>query len=163
MAVPLLSPVLPTAFRPRWMSLKYAGAALLLIAGCYFAFAPLAASYEVAKGELDENHERPEPSATAYRAALRWEPSSPDANFNLVRALAKAGDVSGALAQSRAAARYVNEPELYILRSRILQNAGRKIEARHELEEALQLFPYSEELRGEIASLSLPGAEAEKR
>jgi Flp pilus assembly protein TadD len=123
----------------------------------------LAASFEVAKGQLDEDHEHPESSSAAYRAALRWDPSSPDANFNLVRALAKAGDVSGALAQSKAAARYVNEPELYILRSRILQNADRKNEARRELEEALQHFPYSEELRREIASLPLPGAEAERR
>jgi len=136
---------------------------LVLIAGSYFAFTPLAASFEVAKGQSDEDRELPGSAATAYRAALGWKPSSPDANFNLVRSLAAAGDYSGALAQSRVAARYVNEPELYLLRSRILQNADRQLEARHELETALQLFPYSEQLRGEIASLPLLSTEAEGR
>jgi len=157
MAVPLISATPPVTIGRRWATLRYAGAALLLAAGSYFAFAPLAASYEIAKGELDEDAERMESSQTAYRTALRWEPASPDANFDLTRALAKAGVYSGALAQSKVATRFVNEPELYILRSRILQNTGRKTDARSELEDAMRLFPYSMEVRGEIASLSLPG------
>jgi Flp pilus assembly protein TadD len=78
----------------------------------------------------------------------------------LVRAEAKAGDYAGALAQSKSATRFVNEPELYLLRSRILQNAGQESEARRELEAAMRLFPYSAELRAEAASYSffLPGA-----
>jgi tetratricopeptide (TPR) repeat protein len=155
MAVPLLSPTLSPAPLHRRVWLRYAGAAALLIAGSYAAFTPLAASFETAKGESDEGQGRLESSQTAYRAALRWEPWSPEANFDLVRAEAKAGDYSDALAQSKIATRFVNEPELYLLRSRILQNAGRESEARRELEAAIRLFPYSKELRAELASYSL--------
>jgi putative inorganic carbon (hco3(-)) transporter len=163
MAVPLASAaVLPVRIR-RFTGLKVAGAALLIVAAAYGAFAPLAASYRLAQGELDENNERLDSSVKAYRAALRWEASSADANFDLVRALARTGDVSGALAQAAIATRYVNEPELYILRSRILLDAGSKAEARRELETAVRLFPYSEELRDEIASYSLPDSGAPSR
>lgn len=155
MAVPLIAPTLPPAPQCRRAWLRCAGAAALLIAGSCVAFAPLAASFETAKGKSEENGGRLESSQRVYRAALRWDASSPDANFDLVRAEAKAGDYSDALAQSKIAARSVNEPELYLLRSRILQNAGRESEARRELEAAIRLFPYSMELRDEAASYSL--------
>jgi len=159
MAVPLASPTVPLALRGRARWLSYAGAAGLVVIGSYLCFAPLAASYEIAKGEFDENAEQLDSSQLAYRAALRWEPSSPDANYDLVRALAKSGDYPDALAQSRITVRYVDEPELYLLRSRILQNAGRNIEARRELEEAERRFPYAKQVHAEIASLPPPGTE----
>lgn len=161
MAVPLLSPnVLPAPQRRRvW--LRCVVAAALLAAGSYAAFTPLAASFETAKGESEENGGCLECSEMAYRSALRWERWSPDANFDLVRAEAKAGDYSGALAQSKIAMQSVNEPELCLLRSRILQNAGREDEARRELEVAIRLFPYSKELRDEAASYSRPEKAAE--
>ncbi|MDR3726962.1 MAG: O-antigen ligase family protein [Terracidiphilus sp.] len=161
MAVPLLSPTLPAVPQRRRAWLHHAGAVALLVAGSYAAFAPLAASFETAKGESEEDQGRLESSQRAYRAALRWERWSPDANFDLVRAEAKAGDFSDALAQSKIAIRSANEPELYLLRSRILQNAGRENEARHELEAATRLFPYSKELRDEAASYLLPDTAAE--
>ena len=138
MAVPLVPSTCAAVPQPRRALLRYAGAALLLIAGSCFAFAPLVASYELAKGESEENQGRLQSSLQAYRSALRWEPTSPDANFDLVRTAAKGGDFAGALAQSRLAKQYVNEPELYILRSRILQLAGQESEARHEVEVAVK-------------------------
>ena len=163
MAIPLVSPKLSPDSPRRIAWPRYAGAALILVAGCYSAFAPLASSYEVAKGESDEHRGSLESSLVAYRAALRWRPTSPDANFDLVRAVAKTGDYSAALAQSSIAARYVNEPELYILRSRILQNAGRESDARRELVAAVRLFPYSTELRDEVTACSLPDEAVEGR
>ena len=143
-------------FRLRWI--RYVLAALLLVVGVGAAFSPLASSYEVAKGEVEESREQMEPSLAAYRAALRWQPSSPDANFDLVRAQAKTGDYTGALTQSAIAVRYVNEPELYLMRSRILQNAGRDSDAVGVLDAAVRLFPYSAELRDEADSYSLPAS-----
>jgi tetratricopeptide (TPR) repeat protein len=159
-AIPLISITRSPSIERRWAAMRYAGAALLLAAGSYLSFAPLFASYQVAQGEFEENNNRLESSLATYRSALHWNPSSPDANFDLTRALAKIGDDSGALAQSRAATRFVDEPELYILRSRILLNVDRKTDARRELEEAMRLFPYSMEIRSEIASLSQPDTKA---
>jgi O-antigen ligase len=163
MAVPLVSPARPPAPQRRRAWLRCAAAALYLAAGSYAAFAPLAASYELARGESEEDHDHLESSQDAYRAALRWEPSSPDANFDLVRAVAKTGNYPGALSQSIIAMRYVNEPALYILRSRILQNAGRNGDARSEVEAAARTFTYSMELRKEVASFPQPGTAAKGR
>jgi len=163
MAVPLMeldvSPVPERAMA--WA--RYAGAGLLLVAGSYFAFAPLAASYETGKGESEESSGRLESSRAADCAALRWEPWQADANFNLVRVLAKMGDYRGALEQAGVAAQYVNEPELYILRSRILEKAGRSGEARGEIEAGVRAFPYSVELRDELASHMTRGTESAGR
>ena len=163
MAIPLASPKLQPAPQRRLLWLRYAGAALIVVAGSYAAFASLASSYELAKGESAEDRGTLESSLASYRAALRWKPSSPDANFDLVRALAKTGDDSAALAQSTMAARYLNEPELSILRSRILHNAGRDGDARRELVTAARRFPYSAQLRHEVSASSPLGEAAQDR
>ena len=163
MAVPLVSPIPVPAPQSGRGELRLVGAALFLLVGGFLAFAPLAASYELVKAVFEESNGHLERSQAAYRAALQWDLSSPDANFGLVRTVAKAGDYSGALAQSRIAVRYVNEPELYILRSRILQYAGRQSEARRELESATRLFPFSTELSDETTSSFLPVTAAENR
>jgi tetratricopeptide (TPR) repeat protein len=109
-------------------------------------------SYSLRQGQIREREGRLEAAREAYRAALRWDRASPDANFNFVRALAKGGDLPGALAQSRVASVFVNEPELIILRSRIQQNAGYRDQAINELRAGIRVFPYSQELREELAS-----------
>lgn len=154
MAVPLALPVLLQVPQRRTGWLRCLGAMLLMLIGCRLAFAPMAASYDIAKGEAEEDRGQLESALVDYRTALRWEASSADANFDLVRVVAKVGDYSGALAQSKVAARYVNEPELSILRSRILQNAGQNREALNEVESAIRIFPYSVDLREEAASYS---------
>ena len=57
---------------------------------------------------------------------------------------------------STAAAKYVDEPELYLLRSRILSNAGRDAEALSEIQTALPRFPYSKALRNEAVAYATP-------
>jgi hypothetical protein len=151
MAVPLLQAA-PYGTRPqprRWPG--YALALLVILAGGLAALAPLAASYQVARGGLEEDSNNLAAARAAYARALRWEPASADANFSLVRVLAEIGDPTSALEQSKTAARFVNEPELYLLRSRILANAGLSSEARQEAEQALARFPYSSALRDEVA------------
>jgi Tfp pilus assembly protein PilF len=68
--------------------------------------------------------------------------------------MAKTGDLSDALAQSHVASRFVNEPELIILRSRIQQNIGNSDLAMRELQSGMRMFPYSQELREELGSYS---------
>lgn len=156
MAVPLANPSFAQSPARHIAWPRKSAAVLVLAGGAYFAFAPLASSYQLAKGESEENDGRLESSLSAYHAALRWEPSSADAHFDLVRVIAKTGDYAGALRQSDIAVAFVNEPELHILRSRILVSAGRDIDAKSEIDSALRLFPYSQDLRDEAAGFSIP-------
>jgi hypothetical protein len=145
------------------LPLRFCGAALLSIVGSYVAFAPVASSYWLEQGHRQERRGRDELAREAYRSALRWDASSPDAHFNLVRATAKGGDLSDAISESRVASRFVNEPELVILRSRILQNAGQNEEAVRVLTVGARQFSYSQELRDELASYSATSAPASGR
>lgn len=151
MAIPFASANQLSATQPRIPWPRYAAAAIILLLGSYFALAPLAASYQLALGASAESNQQFQQAIASYQNALRLQPSSPDANFNLVRALAETGDFDRALTQSIAAERYVNEPELYLLRVRILQNLDRDNEALRELNQGIRLFPYSKSLRKEIA------------
>ena len=155
MAVPFVRSERPSIPRPPISWPRYAAAALTLMLGSYFALSPLAASYQLAQGVSQESNQHFQPALASYQSALRLQPSSPDANFNLVRALAETGDFERALAQSAAAESYVNEPELFLLRARILQNQGRDDEALRELNRGLLNFPYSKQLRDEIAACEL--------
>jgi len=157
LAVPLVPPILPAAPERRRAWWRYSAGALILIFGIGVAFGPLASSYLVAKGGAEEDGGRLAPSLAAYRAAQQWDASSPDARFDEVRVMAKMGDDGGALARAGVAARFVDEPELYLLCSRILHNAGRMDEARREVEAAARRFPYSAELREERASYAAAG------
>lgn len=152
MAVPFVEQEPPVREEHRPSPLRLCAAALLALLGSYYAFAQVASSYWLGHGQTQERHGRVELAREAYQSSLRWDTSSPDANFNLVRATAKAGDLPGAVSQSRLASRFVNEPELIILRSRIEQNAGQSDAAVRELEAGVRLFPYSQELREELAS-----------
>jgi len=152
MAVPMRMADLTLA-HPRLSFTRCAGGLVILVLGSGLALAPLVVSYKLAEGESDEEQNRLGAAQEDYRAVLRWDRSSSDANFELVRVMAKLGDYNGALEQSRIAARYVNEPELYLLRARILENAGLDVAARNELEAAVRLFPYAKVLQRELKSI----------
>jgi O-antigen ligase len=154
MAVPFAKQESPTPRALRFVPVRCFGAGLLIVVGGCFAFVQVASSYWLRQGQIQEREGHVEAARKSYRSALRWERESPDANFNFVRAMAKTGDLSGALAQSHVASRFVNEPELIILRSRIQQNIGNIDLAMHELQSGMRMFPYSQELREELASYS---------
>jgi len=153
LAVPLLPPSASAPPVGVNAAFQFVASTLLVVAGGVFGYAELVGSFQLAQGLNDEKEDRLAAATEDYRQALRWEPASQDANFNLVRTLAKAGDDSSALAQATIAAHFVNEPELFLLRSRILQNQGRYCEAGREIQNALQLFPYAQELRDEAATV----------
>ncbi|MDR3793769.1 MAG: hypothetical protein P4L03_10355 [Terracidiphilus sp.] len=151
MAVPLTGAGAAASMQRQVSWLRYGLAVGVAAIGILAAARPLAASYELARGDAEEKAGEMAAAERTYRAVLGWEPAQADAHFNLVRVLAEKGDEAGALEQSGRFAEYVNEPEFYLLRSRILANAGRDKEARQEAEQALRRFPYSAALCEEAA------------
>jgi tetratricopeptide (TPR) repeat protein len=86
-----------------------------------------------------------------YRAAIAHSSASQDAQFGLPRTLCKQERFEECIAQSRIAANYVDEAELYLLRARALRDLGRSEQAQVELERARGRFPFSKALEREGA------------
>ena len=118
------------------------------------ALRPAVASYWIGTAERHEDAGQIEAAEKALYDALALEPASPTAQFDLTRVLAKQDRFEAALEQSRLAVRFVNEPELYILRSRICMALSDPERARAELQRATELFPYSDELSDELAFIT---------
>jgi len=128
-------------------------AALVLVAGGLAGFATATASHALARGLAAEEQADPQAACQFYSTALTWQPWLADAHFAQVRAMAETGNFEGALLQITTAVRYVPEPELYLLQSRLEANAGHTGKARLAVEVGLALFPYSKELRAELGRL----------
>lgn len=124
------------------------------ILGLTLAAPPVISDYLLARGERFENRGELGRAIASYRSAIRWYSPSTDAQFNLTRALAKHGRLEDALKQSAEAARYVNEPELWLLRARILSAIGLPDVASRELRTKSAAFPYSKELRDESQGMA---------
>jgi hypothetical protein len=141
-ALPTGAPISRRAPLYMWAA-KVVLAALLL----WMALPPLLASRAISRGMQAELQNDPVRAISGYQAALRWQPASPDANFNLTRALCKQGALDACWSQSEHARRYVDEAELYILRARCLEAQGRFLEAGVELAQARERFPFSKALQ----------------
>jgi O-antigen ligase len=145
MAMGAALPSTPEPERPpiyMWVP-KIALAALLLWA----ALPPLFASRAILLGADAERANDPARAVAHYQAALSWQPASPDGNFNLTRALCKQGELDACWTQSERARRWVDEAELYILRTNCLEAQGRFLEAGVELAQARERFLFSKALR----------------
>ena len=141
-ALPIGAPISQRPPIYMWIS-KPILAALLL----WMALPPLFASRAIYRGTQAELQNETVRATSGYQAALRWQPASPDANFNLTRALCKQGALEACWQQSERARRYVDEAELYVLRARCLEAQGRFLEAGVELARARERFPFSKALR----------------
>ncbi|MGD0841831.1 MAG: hypothetical protein ABSA32_11785 [Candidatus Acidiferrales bacterium] len=120
--------------------------AIVLVAA---AGATLYASYAVAAGVAAEGHADWAAAERWDRAALRVNPASRDAHFNLVRVLCQSGRFDACLDESDRALSWVNEAELHLIRVRALEMLGRDAAAREELLDARAQFPWSAELQQE--------------
>jgi tetratricopeptide (TPR) repeat protein len=138
-----------TAPRPRrsWI-VQGAVAALFLLTAGVAGMMQAQTSYLVRAGQELEADGAYRSAADDYRQALGWNWMDPDANFNLARALAGSRDFPEALAQTRTALRYLDEPELWIVRYRIQRQMG--VDAAPELRKAAERFPYSKALAQEV-------------
>lgn len=112
----------------------------------YFAAQPLIASRQTVLGAQAERSGDLPVAEIHYRNAIAHSAASQDAHFGLTRTLCKQDRFAACVAQSAIAARYVDEAELYLLRSRALRDLGRDSEAERELERARERFPFSNAL-----------------
>jgi len=135
------------------LSLRAPLAALLLAALTWTALPPLMSSRYTRRGLEAEARIELASAAENYRRALGWQESNTDAQFSLTRALALQERYPGALRQSQIAQEYIAEPELWILRARILESMGEEQRAWSEMETAARIFPYSPLPKMEIEAI----------
>ena len=122
------------------------------------AIRPLIASYNVAIAQQRESLGDLHGAELALHMAIRTFPSSATAQFDLVRILGKQERYAEALEQSKRAERWMAEPELFLLRSRILRAMGREEEANRTVRESAERFPYSILLAEEKAANRQPAS-----
>jgi len=118
------------------------------------AIRPLSASYNVAIAQQREARGDLPGAEMALYKAIKTYPASATAQFDLVRILGKQERYADALEQSHRAEPWMAEPELFLLRSRILRAMGREDEANRTVHESAERFPYSELLAEESAANS---------
>jgi putative inorganic carbon (hco3(-)) transporter len=120
------------------------------------AIRPLIASYNVAIAQQRESLGDLHGAEMTLRKAIKTYPASATAQFDLVRILGKQERYAEALEQSHRAEPWMAEPELFLLRSRILRAMGREDEANRTVHESAERFPYSELLVEEKAANPQP-------
>ena len=118
------------------------------------AIRPVSASYKVAIAQQRESLGDLHGAEMTLRKAIKTYPASATAQFDLVRILGKQERYADALEQSHRAEPWMAEPELFLLRSRILRAMGREDEANRTVHESAERFPYSELLAEESAANS---------
>jgi O-antigen ligase len=122
------------------------------------AIRPLVASYNVAIAQRRESFGDLEGAELVLRRAINLYPANSTAQFDLVRVLAKRERYADALEQSHRAEPWMAEPELFLLRSRILRAMGRADAANRTLHESAERFPYSTLLAEEKAANPQPAS-----
>jgi hypothetical protein len=88
-----------------------------------------------------------------YSLAASVCPDNTDAVFSATRVLARQERYSEALVWSARTKLFVAEPEVWILRARILESMNENGLALAEMQNAQRLFPYSSEPRAEIEAI----------
>ncbi len=129
-------------------------ALVLVVSFTWLGTRPLVADALVARGEQFESAGFPSEASEAYRHALQLDPTSTNAQFDLVRSLASDENFLEALTQSQQLLRFVSEPECWMLRSRILRRLGDSQTALNEIRAATHTFPFSTELQDELNALT---------
>ena len=138
----------------RAMPLRVAFALVLTTIVAWFALKPVRASYWAGIGERQESERRHEDAVASYRRALVFDPAASSAAFYLPRALAHTGDLDAATSAVNDGLRWIDEPELRLLRLRILESRGNYVAALQAAADDVQRFPYSPELREEYMQLA---------
>jgi hypothetical protein len=148
------APELVPVTKPRWLSLRVAcaGTAAMLVGS--LALRPVLASYWAGVATNLEDQGNYGEAVPIYRRSMSLDPTASSAAFNLPRALARSGDLAAAELASLESTHWINEPELLLLRLRILEKRRPRLETLLEAGKAIQLFPYSMELRSEFLKLN---------
>lgn len=138
----------------RELPLRVALAAALTAVVAWFAAKPVLATCWADAGTVLESQHRYSEAVTAYRRSLAYDPSASSAAFNLPRALAHAGDLEAAVAAANDGLRWIDEPELRLLRLRILETRGSYVAALQAAADDVRRFPYSPELQEEYLHIA---------
>jgi O-Antigen ligase len=117
------------------------------------AVLPVMSSRLVRLGNYAESIEDFTKAANYYARAAKLWPENTDALFSATRAYARDENYSEALVWTETSKRYIAEPELWILRARILESMNENQRALNEMQSAQTLFPYSELPTSEIEML----------
>jgi len=134
--------------------LRFAIAAALAVLVVWIAAKPVLATYWSDAGAGLESEKRYTEAAVAYRKSIGYDPSASSAAFNLPRALAHAGDLDAAITAANDGLRWIDEPELHLLRLRILETRGDYPAAFQAAVTDVKRFPYSPELRDEFLQIA---------
>ena len=134
--------------------LRYAGATALTLLLAWFAAQPVFATYWADAGTAFESERKYSEAVDAYRRSLAFDPSASSAAFNLPRALTHAGDLDAAISAANDGLRWIDEPELRLLRLRILETRGSYVAAFQAAADDVRRFPYSPELQREYLDLA---------
>jgi hypothetical protein len=132
--------------RASWLTIAMTSCGLALMVA---ATTQAISSYATFAGERAEKRAQWQLAESRLRLAIRLDPAAQDARFDLVRVLAKSGQMTDAWNESELALRYLNEAELHLLRVRILQALGRDSAAQQELALSRRQFPWSIDLLAE--------------
>lgn len=122
----------------RRISVLLLGATLFVLSGL-----SVASSRFAKLGAEAESEARYRAAASLYMRAFALSPDNTDAAFAEARVLAQAERYPEALAAANRAARFIAEPELYLLRARILESMNGYVSAEREMELAAKIFPFS--------------------
>ena len=137
-----------------WRTARMSVAAALTVVVGWIAVRPVLATHWADAGVVLESEQRYAEAVSAYRRSLAYDPSASSAAFNLPRALVHAGDVEAAIAAANDGLRWIDEPELRLLRLRILETRGSYVAALQAAADDVKRFPYSLELSEEYLHLA---------
>ena len=136
------------------LPLRLALATALSILLAWFAAKPMFATYWADAGSAFESERRYPEAVAAYRRSIAFDPSASSAAFNLPRALSHTGDIDAAISAANDGLRWIDEPELRLLRLRILETKGSYVAALQAASDDVRRFPYSPELQNEYLALA---------
>ena len=134
------------------MRLIFAAALTILLV--WFAAKPVLDTYWADVGASLESERRYPEAVASYRLSLAYDPSASSAAFNLPRALTHTGDLDAAISAANDGLRWIDEPELRLLRLRILETRGAYVTAFQAAADDVRRFPYSSELQREYFDLA---------
>lgn len=159
-ALMAIAMALPLAVAPetresrRAMITARAALAFVLAVGCtVLACFPIYSSRLTRRGLLSESAGDFKGAIGFYGRALKADYENGDAWFGLARAEARDEQYRAALDTSADATRFIAEPELWILRARILESMDANAEAVREMERAATIFPFSSLPKSEIEAI----------
>ncbi|HEX6880209.1 MAG TPA: hypothetical protein VF135_07585, partial [Terriglobales bacterium] len=131
---------------------------VFITAGLWFSLGGFLGSWYTQRGlDLEAQH-YPAMAHSQYEKALRYDLTQADARLGRARTLLSMRMFPDAWKASTEALDWIQEPEMWLLRSRIAGQMGNDQLAVSQLQIGIAAFPYSEELRHELSEIQAPAS-----